>query len=214
MGGIKATIRGSKGFPLHINGEGEASVVVHPHPPKDELLAPEPFRQYFTDDGTTAGSNNMIVAGTLAAPIPFYIKAVPEYDIYIKSISVVIGDAGAPALNKFGALAALTNGIEWVHLRQEEGEYILHDGIKTNLEFVRLGVDTGAIGTGVDAYLADVSGGGTEKSYLPVINMTQTFGMTWGLRLRKGTTDRLGFNVRDAMAGLVTFNAIGYGIRF
>ena len=101
-----------------------------------------------------------------------------------------------------------------MHFRQEEGEYILHDGIKTNLEFVRLGVDTGAIGTGVDAYLADVSGGGTEKSYLPVINMTQTFGMTWGLRLRKGTTDRLEFNVRDAMAGLVTFNAIGYGIRF
>jgi len=93
------------------------------------------------------------------------------------------------------------------------GDYVLHDGIKTNLEFIRIAVDTGAVGTGTDAYLADVSGGGTEKSYLPVIDMSETFGMPWGLRLKKGTTDKLIFRINDAMAGLITFNAIGYGIR-
>jgi hypothetical protein len=68
--------------------------------------------------------------------------------IYIKSISLIIGDGGSPALNKYGALTALTNGVQWCLFSQENGLYELHDGIKTNLEFIRMGVDTGAIGTG------------------------------------------------------------------
>jgi hypothetical protein len=201
------------GIPLKVNGEGEVSVVVHTHPPINEELASLPFRQYFTDDGSASGSNNMIVAGSLATPLPFYIKASPDYDIYIKYISIAIGDGGSPNLNLFGALPALTNGVTWYWTTQELGEYELHDGIKTNLEFVRLGGATAGIGTGTDAFLADVSGGGSEKSYLPNIDMAETFGLPFGLRLRKGTTDQVTFKVRDALAGLVTFNMIGYGIR-
>lgn len=210
---IKTKILGPLGNFLKINGEGEASVVVHPHPPKDEEVFPVPFRQYLTDDGSSAGDEDMTVNGA-TTNVPFYIKASPLYDIYVKSISIVIGDGGSPALNKFGALTALTNGIEWNFFTQEEGNYALHPGIKTNLEFIRLGVDTAGIGTGTDAFLADVSGGGTEKTYLPTIDMNETFGMTWGLRLRKGTTDRLIFKIKDDLSGLTTFNAIGYGIRF
>jgi hypothetical protein len=66
-----------------INGEGELSVVVHPHPPKDEDQNALPFRQYFTDDGTTGGSNIMAVNGS-STTVDFYIAAVPTNDIYIK----------------------------------------------------------------------------------------------------------------------------------
>lgn len=198
---------------LKIYEEGALGVVSHRHPPRDEEIQPLPFRQYFTDDGTSTGSNDLTVDGS-STSVEFSIDAIPEYDIYIKSISLVIGDGGSPALNKYGNLTALTNGIKWDLFNQEEGAYELHDGIKTNLEFVRLGVDTGAIGTGTDAYLADVSGGGTEKSYLPTIDIEETFGLRYGLRLRKGTTDRLIFTVRDNLTDLTTHNAIGYGIRF
>lgn len=213
---INVTVKGKDSHPLQINSEGEASVVVHPHPPKNEDIsgAPLPFRQYFTDDGYSSGSNDMIVTGTAAAPLDFYISANQNYDIYIKQISVVIGDDGSPALNKYGAIGALTNGVQWVYQNQAEGEYELHDGIKTNLEFIRIGTDTGAIGTGVDAYLADVTGGGTEKSYLPMIDLAETFGMPWGVRLVKGSEDKLIFRVRDDLSTLVTHNIIGYGIRF
>jgi hypothetical protein len=197
---------------LAISPEGVANVVVHPHPPLGETIFSQPFRQYMTIDGTVSGSNDMAVNGA-TNNVDFYVSASQEVDIYIKSISVVIGDGGAPALNKYGALAALTNGIRWCHFTQEDGLYELHDGIKTNLEFVRIGVDTAAIGTGTDAFLADVSGGGTEKSYLPVIDLAETFGMPYGIRLRKGTTDRLIFTVRDDLTGLTTHNAITYGIR-
>lgn len=203
----------NSGNELRINKEGAASVEVHSHPPTSEVIATVPFRQFFTDNGLPAGSNDMIVDGSSTA-VDFFITASPDFDIYIKTISVEIGDGGNPNLNLFGALTALSNGIEWIHFTQQEGDYTLHDGIKTNKEFVRLGIRTGAIGTGANSYLADVSGGGSEKSYLPIIDMTDTFGMPWGLRLAKGTTDKIVFRINDAMAGLSTFNAVGYGIRF
>lgn len=201
-----------RGHKLKIYEEGSIGVVAHRHPPIDEELAANPFRQYFTADGTSSGSNDMTVDGS-STNADFYVSAVPDFDIYIKSISVIIGDSGSPTLNKYGALAALTNGVKWDLFNQESGLYELHDGIKTNLEFIRLGVDTGAIGDGTTAYLADVSGGGTEKSYLPTIDIEETFGLPFGLRLRKGTSDRLVFTVRDDLTGLTTHNAIGYGLR-
>lgn len=210
---IKSTIVGAGGKDIAaINKEGTLNVVVHPHPPIGETLSAQPFRQYFTNDGYTSGSNDMRANGATTSQ-DFYIGASEDYDIYIKSISLVIGDGGAPALNKFGNLAELTNGIRWSLFSNDLGDYELHDGIKTNLEFIRLGVDTGAIGTGTDAYLADVSGGGTEKSYLPTIDLNESFGLTFGLRIRKGTNDKLIFSVRDDLTALTTFNAIGYGLR-
>lgn len=203
-----------RGNRAKVNGEGELSVVIHPHPPRDELVEAFPFRQYFTDSGLPGGSNNMIVAGSAAAPLDFWIQASSDYDIYVKYISIAIGDGGTPALNKFGALSALTNGVQWIWFTQNEGEYELHDGITTNLEFIRIGGDTAAVGTGTDAFLSDVSGGGTEKSYLPQIDIAETFGLPWGLRLKRGTTDKLIWRIQDNLAGLITFNMIGYGIRF
>jgi hypothetical protein len=93
---------------LKVYDEGAVGVVEHRHPPLDEETAALPFRQYFTDDGTATGSNDWTVDGS-STNAEFYIKAVTDYDLYIKSISVIIGDGGAPALNKYGALSALTN---------------------------------------------------------------------------------------------------------
>ena len=209
---ITARIVGIDGKQLKINGEGELSVVVHQHPPIDEDVTSLPFRQYFTTTGIKGGSNDMRVNGATTFQ-DFYISASPDYDIYIKYITVEIGDNGTPALNKFGALSALTNGVAFYWDTQKEPLYELHEGIKTNKEFIRIASDTGAIGTGTDAYLADVSGGGTEKSYLPNIDMEEIYGFNWGLRLRKGTLDKLIFRIQDDLTGLSTFNAIATGIR-
>jgi len=145
--------------------------------------------------------------------VDFYISASQDFDIYVKYITLEIGDGGAPALNKFGALNALTNGVAFYWDTQTEPFYELHEGIKTNKEFIRIASDTGAIGTGTEAYLADVSGGGTEKSYLPNIDMEEIYGLKYGLRLRRATNDRLVFRIQDDLTGLTTFNAIATGIR-
>lgn len=210
---ITSRIIGDDGRALKIDSkEGSIGVVIHQHPYIDETLTAFPFRQYFTDNGIKSGSNVMSVNGSVNY-VDFYIAASEEYDVYVKYITVEIGDGGAPSLNKFGALPALTNGLAWYWDTLEEPLYELHEGIKTNKEFIRIASDTGAIGTGTEAYLADVSGGGTEKSYLPNIDTSEVYGLQYGLRLRKGTKDRLVFRVQDDLTGLTTFNAIATGTR-
>ena len=80
---------GGDGHGLKVNKEGAMGVVVHTHPPQEELFNTLPFRQYLTDDGKASGSNDMKVDG-LASPIEFCVTASPKNDIYIKSVSVVI----------------------------------------------------------------------------------------------------------------------------
>ena len=196
---------------LKINGEGEIGVVLHAHPPQDEVVEAYPFSQWFTDDGLSTGSNDMRVNGSTTSQ-DFYIEGRQELDIYIKTISVQISDNGA-ALNKFAALAALTNGVSFLFANDALGEVTIQDEIKTNLDFIRLGLSTGAIGTGTDAYKADISGGGAD-TYLPTIDLSLTFGFPWGLRLIKGSNDKLIFRVNDDLStGIDTFNIKGFGIQ-
>ena len=210
---LKFNLFGSDGlYKQKVGKEGAASVVVHPHPPIDEGVVALPFRQFFTTDGASSGTSSMVINGAVTN-VQYYINASQDYDIYVKYISVDIGDGGTPTLNKFGALTELSNGVSWHWFTQAEGMYELHEGIKTNKAFIRVGTDTGAIGTGTDAYLADVSGGGSEKSYLPSIDISETYGLPWGLRLRKGSTDRIIFTVKDDLSALTTFDIVGTGIR-
>jgi hypothetical protein len=201
-----------KGNRLRVYEEGELAVTIHQHPVQDEQIVALPFRQYFTNTGDKSGSNDMRANGSINF-VDYQINSSQEYDIYIKYITTEIGDGGAPSLNKFGNLAALTNGVAFFWKNGSEPLYELHEGIKTNKEFIRIASDTAGIGTGVEAYLADVSGGGTEKSYLPNMDITEIYGFPWGLRLRRGTEDKLIFRVQDDLSGLTTFNAIATGIR-
>ena len=199
------------GLRARLGSEGQLNVVVHPHPPIDEAVAALPFRQYFTDDGGATGSNDMRVNGS-TTNADFYVTAHNEHDVYIKTVSVLISDTGA-VLNKFGALTALTNGIEFFHDTQDTGVTVIHEAIQNNLDFVRLGLGIPPVGGGTTAFRADVSGSGAD-SYLPIIDLKNTFGLQWGLRLRKGTNDKLIFRIKDNLsAGIDEFNIIAYGIK-
>jgi hypothetical protein len=209
---IKAWIKNENGDSLNVDRFGNIYTVDRQYPPTDGDIIAIPFRQYFTDNGKATGSNLMAVNGSTNF-VDFSVNASSEYDIFIKYITCEIGDGGTPALNKFGSLSSLTNGVAWYWDTQQEPLYELHEGIKTNKEFIRIASDTAAIGTGTEAFLADVSGGGAEKSYFPNIDMREIYGFPWGLRLRKGSLDRLIFRVQDDLAGLSTFNAIATGTR-
>jgi hypothetical protein len=199
-----------KGNHLKVNGEGEIGVVMHTHPPIDESVEAYPFSQWFTDSGRSTGSNDLKVDGS-TTPVSFYIEALEDKDIFIKSLSIRISDNGA-RLNLFGAIAALTNGVNFKYKNNAIGEVVIQDEIKTNLDLVRLGHQTPAVGSGSDAFRADVSGSGAD-SYLVVLDMEETFGFPWGLRLMKGTKDRLIFEVNDNITGIDTFDIKGFGIQ-
>jgi hypothetical protein len=196
-------------FGARVSEEGTLHVINHGHPPQGKTLFALPFRERMAN---SAGSTDMTVDGSVTE-VEFYSSAETEFDVYIRSLSVEIGDSGSPTLNKFGALSALSNGVEMVYITSDLGEFTLHEGIKDNKEFIRIGVDTFAIGTGTDAFLADVSGGASTKSYLPVIDIQETYGLPFGLKFRKGSEDRLVFRVRDDLTGLDIFDVIAYGIK-
>ena len=198
------------GNKLKVNGEGEIPVVIHTHPPIDEQVESFPFSQYFTDDGSSSGDNDMRVNGSTTS-VPFYISAKDDKDIWIKTVSVRISDASA-VLNKFGNLAALTNGVSWEYTNNNLGDLTIFDGIKTNLDFLRVGLASAGIG-GTDAFKADLSGAGAD-TYLPVIDMTQTFGFHWGIRLSKGSKDKLIFRVNDDLStGMDQFDILAFGVQ-
>jgi hypothetical protein len=96
---------------LKVLDEGEIGVVIHTHPPVKESRIGLPFRQYFTDDGTSDGSNDMRVDGS-STSVDFYITALPDNDIFVKFVSIKLADQSA-VLNKFANLSALTNGVEF-----------------------------------------------------------------------------------------------------
>ena len=192
-----------------VNGEGEIGVVIHPHPPHDEVRTTYPFSQFFTDNGTSSGSEDLRVDGSTTAQ-EFYISARGNVDIYIKTISVLISDTNA-VLNKYGNLTALTTGVRWSFTNQKLGNVQINGHIKTNLDFVRLGLSTAAVGDGTSAFRSDTSGGGTD-TYMPVIDLSQTFGMPWGLRLEKGSNDRISFTINDDLStGIDEHNIFGFG---
>ena len=184
---------------LRVDSEGAASVTIHSHPPKDEEISSLPFRSYFLN----GASNDMRVNGS-TTNVAFSINASADYDYYIKNISIKLADAGA-TFAEFANLAALTNGVQFVWQSRDFGELIIHEGIKTNLEFFRLTNQTPTI--------IDLSGGGAD-AVLVNIDLTDLVGSQWGVRLQKNTTDSLFFRVKDNLGtGIDSFNIIGYGIK-
>jgi hypothetical protein len=200
---LTTRIIGSSGQQLKVNGEGEIGVVVHTHPPIKESRVSLPFRDYFKN----AGSNDMKVSGTLAAPVEFSIDADANFDYYIKTLSVKLADAGA-TFDDFGNLSgALTNGVEFYWQSVTLGKLVIHDGIKDNLEFYRLSTNQVANNS-----IIDLSGGGADAVVVSV-DLVSLFGNPWGVRLQKDTTDKLVFSVRDNVSGVDEFNIIGYGTK-
>lgn len=184
---------------LKVNEEGEITVSVHTYPPIDERVASFPYSAYFEN----GGSNDMRVNGSITT-VSFSIDALLNNEVYIKSAHVKLAAPGAK-LSKFANLTPLTNGIELVWRNNQEENLVIHNGIKDNLEFFRL--------SDQKAEIVDLSGSGAD-AVIVAIDFGKLFGLPWGLRLKKGSTDSLQFRVRDNLSsGITEFNIIGYGIK-
>lgn len=205
-------VDGDSGRTAKVNGEGELNVVVHPHPPRAEPEHPLPYRQYMTDNGGPTGSSDMKVDGSTTEQKFFVCPQTQDLDLYVGRVDVLIADASA-VLNKFGNITALTNGVKFEWVTREFGTVVIHEGLKTNFDFVRLAGGKPAYGDGAGAFRAS-NMSGTSEGYLPSIDFDEIFNLKWGLRLRANTTDCLVFTIRDNVTAVDAFNAIAYGIEF
>lgn len=206
---LKTSLHDQKnGNTLAIEGDGAASVYVIPRPPIGEREQALPFTEALTLNGLGVTSS-MLVNGSVTNQ-DFYVSAKP-YDVYVNTVSFIIADAGAN-LRSFGALTALTNGLEFYYFSQENGLYSIDSGLKTNLDFVRLANFEPAFGTGTEAFQGrDIIG--ASEGYVGIIDLEDVFGLQWGLKLRANSTDRIGFIVKDNITGIDLMNIKVFGIR-
>jgi hypothetical protein len=174
--------------------------------PADNLdVVLRPFSEFLLN---SSNSSDMRVNGA-TTNVDFYIQAPQDGDRYIQTLSITIADAGAQ-LNEFGNLVALTNGCQLIYEDDEVGDVILASSLKTNFDFIQLCNFEPTFGTGVDAFLAsNVSG--VSEAYIPILDVTDVFGLPYGLKLPKGTTKRLVLKIRDNVTTLDRFDVRVFG---
>lgn len=214
-GGLAVTLSDGHGTGnvARIDPEGTFNAVLHNHPPVQDDVNAIPFRQFFTDDGTPTGASDMKVTGTVSIPLIFSITADATRDTFVKTVAIVVADQNA-VLNKFGNITALTNGVQFCHITSDTGTTILHDGMKSNFDFVQLAQGNPAFGDGTAAFRANnITTAPAAEGYIPIVDFAQVFGFPYGLRLRKGTTDAIFFNIQDDVTGVDRFDAQGYGMQ-
>jgi hypothetical protein len=190
-----------------ITSENALMVNTLSYPAITEVNKVEFYRSYLT---TTAGSNDMKVNGSVAAPIEFYIKAIEGADRYITQLSFLLADPSM-VLNEFAHIAALTNGCTLTY--NKVGKNItIHEGLKTNFDIIRLCIGTQAFGATTNAFIAsNVST--TAEGIIPILDLTKLM-PPFGIKLDMNSIQRISLKVQDNLTGINAagaFNVIAYG---
>jgi len=163
------------------------------------------FRQYLTITGLPAGSNDMGVDGSVN-PVLFWIPANADNDRYITTLSFLVGYGAAGALYEWAdSGGALANGIRFYYERQGE-EVDIHDAIQTNSDLIRLS-DMGIVPT---AWELRNLGALNDYGYLITVCLSCMI-PPHGIKLDRGSTQKLLIEIRDDARDADTFNAIAYG---
>lgn len=209
--GIKFTLKDGKGTGKEAEVESTGALLVTDKgiPPVVDKNEVRIFRQHFTLDGESGSDHDMKKTGTSGAPIDFIIKAPVDADRYIESISFVIADQSA-VLNKFGNITALVNGVEIFYEDTESGNVIIHEGLTSNFDFIRLCQGNPAIGSTTSSFRASNVEGNSE-GYIPVLRFSEVFGIPWGIKLKKSSTLKLVIRIKDDTTGVDKFDAVAYG---
>ena len=163
------------------------------------------FRQYLTDDGLATGSNDMGISGA-TTEAPFIVTADAENDRYITKVDVLVGYGATAALYQWlDSGGALTNGFQFFYERAG-GRVYIHDAIKITSDILRLGV-VDFLSTGWEARNFAA---GNDYGFIMRVDMLGLL-PPYGLKLDRGTTERLCFTVRDDNTDADVMNAIAYG---
>lgn len=165
-----------------------------------------PLRQYLTTDGTSTGTNSMLVDGS-TTNVEYYIGS-NSNDRYITQISFMISDTG-PTINKFGNIAALTNGCQFYYTEIQTGIQYFHEALKSNFDFIRMCLFNPSFGTSTDAFMLTNVVGASE-AYVPTLDLLKIL-PPYGLQIKANSVQKLVLKIRDNLTGIDGFDCIVYG---
>jgi len=181
----------------------ELKVIGAPYPPLT-VQKVQPFRQYLTDDGLAAGTSNMGVDGSVTN-VDYWVPAKAHEDRYITTLSFIVGYGGTSKPYLFAdAVAALTNGCRLFYTSQR-GEVDIHDGIKSNQDFFRLSFDL--IPTSWEVRHVNAN---NDYGYFITMDLTK-LGLPFGVKLDRGSNQRLIMRIQDDATDADSFDCICYG---
>ena len=185
-----------------VTDDGEQIVSCSPHPP----IAPSrvrPFRQFLTVDGASTSANDMGVNGSVT-PVDFWVPASIDDDRYITALSFEVGYGTTAQPYQWADGAALTNGSR-LYYDSLQGEVDIHDGIKTNQGLLRL-----SLRLVPTAWEVRGMGAVNDYGYMFALDLMR-MGMPFGIKLDRGSSQRLVLTVRDNATNADVFNVIAYG---
>lgn len=185
-----------------ITKDGEDTVIVSPHPPLKSQKV-RPFVQYLTNDGTSSGSNNMGIDGSVTNQ-SFFINSNPKDDRYITALSFIVGYGVSGKPFQWADNGALGNGHRLFY-ESQFGEVDIHGAIKTNQDLFRL--VTQIIPSNWEVRHVNAN---NDYGYIMSIDLTK-MGLSNGVKLDRGSTQKLCMAIRDDATAAVSFNMIAYG---
>lgn len=156
------------------------------------------------DNGLTNGSSSSNVDGSIT-PVDFWIEpslgliSGNELEFEIFSITIQLTSAGNNAVNTYGGLAALPNGVQFFAEREGSRE-LFGPPFNTNDQLVTLGQSVVRV---------DYSGNVQIETYSFNTKSHAERGIK--LRIRKGVPEKFGFIVQDDLTGLLEHRVIVRG---
>lgn len=163
------------------------------------------FSQKLTTNGLPGGTSEMGVDGSVTA-VDYYLEADEDNDLYITKLSFVCGYGGSAEMFEFAdSGAALTNGIRVFYTDAYLDERTIINP-KANYEFQRASLasfsrtnweERGFAATGDYGWLATVP----IDSIMP----------PYGIKLDRGTMQRLTIRIRDNCTDANLFNCDAFG---
>lgn len=197
-----------------VNGEGgrQYSAIVSEHyalrtESSVPAILPQGTRnrvRYYNEYAMNGGASNMAVNGSVT-PAEFSIESSEEYDLYITDVQILIA-SNSIANNKFADLPALTAG--WSLFVTEQGRTtFLLDSVTTTGE---LSIQAGGGFTDLANWNA-----ANDNARVIQINIARAFPFDTlkGLRIGRGSKDRLVGYVQDDLSGLSEFTVRVIGAR-
>jgi len=164
------------------------------------------FGQKLTTDGTPTGTSEMGVTGTLAVPIDYYVEADEDNDIYITRISFILGyGTSAQGWEFADANTVLVNGVQ-VFYEDTEGNQITIINPKNNYSFHR------ASNSPISTTAWEARGFWAAGDFGYFVNVSLKDIMPpYGIKLDRGTNQRLTVRIRDNCSDADLFNCRAFG---
>jgi len=200
---ISSVIQDGKGTKnkAKVTSDGCVLICQDPAPPLDPQKV-RPFSQYLTTDGTSTGSNDMGIDGSVTN-VDFYVPASTN-DRYITQLSFIVGYGTSGRPYEFADNTALTNGCR-LHYSSLKGEVEAGELI-TNLDFLRLS----GIPLVPTAWEIRHVGALNDYGYVTNLNLLNIV-PPFGIRLDATSSQKLVLTVRDDCTNADTFNIFANG---